>query len=100
MVAKLIFQHSLLQPSVFSYYYQQCKKNNSVKFIVKNWQLWLPEFYRKKYGDNILGFNLNLQLNTVISLTDIMLIYQPIKVLKSVLVPLKYTDNHQMQVVM
>ncbi len=32
-----------------------CKKK-SVKFTVKNWQLWLPEFYRKKYGNNILGF--------------------------------------------
>ncbi len=31
------------------------------------------------------GSNLNLQLNPVISLTDIMLIYQPIEVLKSVL---------------
>ncbi len=51
---------------------------------MKNWQLWCREFYRKKYGNNILGFNLNLQLNTVISLTDIMLIYQPIEVLKSV----------------
>uniref|UniRef100_A0A673HL35 Voltage-dependent L-type calcium channel subunit alpha n=1 Tax=Sinocyclocheilus rhinocerous TaxID=307959 RepID=A0A673HL35_9TELE len=30
-------------------------------------------------------FNLNLQLNTVISLSEIMLIYQPIEVLKSVL---------------
>uniref|UniRef100_A0A671MRP8 Interphotoreceptor matrix proteoglycan 1 n=1 Tax=Sinocyclocheilus anshuiensis TaxID=1608454 RepID=A0A671MRP8_9TELE len=50
-------------------------KNNSVKFIVKNRQLWLPEFYRKKYGSNVLGFNLNLQLNTVISLTDKMLLY-------------------------
>ncbi len=45
----------------------------------------MPEFYRKKYGNNVLGFNLNLQLNTVISLTDIMLIYQLFKVLKSVL---------------
>ncbi len=45
-------------------------------------QLWLPEFYCKKYGSNILGFtvlNLNLHLNTVISLTDIMLIYQLLK---------------------
>ncbi len=33
----------------------------------------MPEIYRKKYGNNILGFNLNLQLNTVISLTDIIL---------------------------
>ncbi len=32
-----------------------CKKK-SVKFTVKNWQLWLPEFYFKKYGNNILGF--------------------------------------------
>ncbi len=32
-----------------------CKKK-SVKFTVKNWQLWLPEFSRKKYGNNILGF--------------------------------------------
>ncbi len=31
-------------------------------------------FYRKKYGSNILGY-LNLHLNTVISLTDIMLTY-------------------------
>ncbi len=31
-------------------------KKNSVTFTVKNWQLWLPEFYRKKYGNNILGF--------------------------------------------
>ncbi len=23
-------------------------KENSVEFTVKNWQLWLPEFYRKK----------------------------------------------------
>ncbi len=60
------------------------KKKVSVKFTVKKRQLWWPEFYCKKYS-NILGFNLNLQLNTVISLTDIMLIYQPIKVLKSVL---------------
>ncbi len=30
-------------------------------------------------------FNLTLQLNSVISLTDIMLIYQPIEILKSVL---------------
>ncbi len=42
------------------------------------------------YGNNILGFTVlplkvTLQLNTVISLTDIMLIYQPIKVRKSVL---------------
>ncbi len=22
----------------------------------KNWQLWLPEFYHKKYGNNNLGF--------------------------------------------
>ncbi len=51
------------------------------QFTVKNWQRW---FYRKKYGNNILGFNLNLQLNTIISLTDIMLIYQSIEVLKSV----------------
>ncbi len=61
-----------------------CKKK-SVKFTVKKRQLWLPEFNCKKYGNNSLGFNLNLQLNTVISLTDIMLIYQPIKVMKSVL---------------
>ncbi len=53
--------------------------------MVKNRQLWLLEFYRKKYGNNILGFNLNLNLNTVISLTDIILIYQPIDVLKSIL---------------
>ncbi len=26
------------------------------KIYGKNWQLWLPEFYRKKYGNNILGF--------------------------------------------
>ncbi len=57
-----------------------CKKH-SVKFTVKKRQLW---FYRKKYGNSILGFNLNSQLNTVISLTDIMLIYQSIEVLKSV----------------
>ncbi len=44
------------------------------KIYGKNQQLWLPEFYRKKYSNNILGFNLNLQLNTVISLTAIMLI--------------------------
>ncbi len=53
----------------------------------KNSQLWLPEFYRKKYGSNILdfyGFNLNLHLNTKISLSNIMLIYQPMEVLKSV----------------
>ncbi len=24
--------------------------------MVKNWQLWLLEFYHKKYGNNILGF--------------------------------------------
>ncbi len=57
-------------------------------YTVKNRQLWLPELYCKKYGNNILGFygfNLNLRLNTVISLTDIMLIYHPIEVLKSVL---------------
>ncbi len=47
-------------------------KTYSVKFTVKKQQLCLPEFYRNKYGNNILGFNLNLQLNTVISLTDIM----------------------------
>ncbi len=29
---------------------------NSVKFTVKNWQLCLPEFYCKKYSNNILGF--------------------------------------------
>ncbi len=55
------------------------------KFMVKKRYLWLPEFYSKKYGNNILGFTLNLQLNTVISLTDIMLIYQPAEVLQSVL---------------
>ncbi len=38
----------------FRQYYTVKKK--SVKFTVKNWQLWLPEFYRKKYGNNILGF--------------------------------------------
>ncbi len=32
-----------------------CKKK-SVKFTVKKRQLWLSEFYRKKYGNNILGF--------------------------------------------
>ncbi len=31
-------------------------KKKSVKFTVKYQQLWLPEFYRKKYGSNILGF--------------------------------------------
>ncbi len=39
----------------------------------------------KKRRFRFYGFNLNLQLNTVISLTDIMLIYQPVEVLKSVL---------------
>ncbi len=39
----------------------------------------------KKQHFRFYGFNLNLQLNTVISFTDIMLIYQPIEVLKSVL---------------
>ncbi len=52
----------------------------------KKRQLWLPEFYRKKYGSSrFYGFNLNLQLNSVISLTDVMLIYQPVEVLKSIL---------------
>ncbi len=46
-----------------------------------------------RQGNNILGLNFNLQLNTVSSLTDIMLIYQPTD-------ELKYTDNHQKQVVM
>ncbi len=32
-----------------------CKKN-ICKIYGKNQQLWLPEFYRKKYGSNILGF--------------------------------------------
>ncbi len=61
--------------------------------IVKN----IRKIYDKKtaavveiYGNNILGFTVlplkvTLQLNTVISLTDIMLIYQPIKVRKFVL---------------
>ncbi len=43
-----------------------------------------------KYGRNILafyGFNLNLHINNIISLTDIMLVYQPIEVLTSVLYP-------------
>ncbi len=43
-----------------------------------------------KYDSNILafyGFNLNLHINNIISLTDIMLIYQPIEVLTSVLYP-------------
>ncbi len=55
----------------------------SVKFMVKNCQL-----YGMVYGCNVLGFygfNLNLQLKKCISLTDIMLIYQPAEVLKSVL---------------
>ncbi len=51
--------------------------DESAKFTVKKRQLCF--FFR------FYGFNLNLQLNTVISLTDIMLIYQPIEVLKSVL---------------
>ncbi len=57
------------------------------KMCGKNLQLWLPEFYRKNYGSNILGFygfNLKIHLNTVISLSNIMLIYQPMEVLKSV----------------
>ncbi len=29
-----------------------CNKK-SVFFTVKYWQLWLPEFYRKKYGDHV-----------------------------------------------
>ncbi len=49
------------------------KKKILVLFMVTQRYLWLPE----KYCNNILGFTLNLQLNTVISLTDIMLIYQP-----------------------
>ncbi len=61
-----------------------CYMGKNVKMYDKNRQLWLPEFYCNEYGSNILGFNLNLHLNTVISLTDIMLIYQPIEVLKSV----------------
>ncbi len=32
-----------------------CKKK-SVKYTVKNWQLRLPEFYRKRYGSNIFSF--------------------------------------------
>ncbi len=51
--------------------------------MVKNCQL-----YGMVYGSNVLGFygfNLNLQLKKCISLTDIMLIYQPAEVLKSVL---------------
>ncbi len=40
---------------IYKYIYIHCKKK-SVKFTVKNWQLWLPEFSRKKYGNNILGF--------------------------------------------
>ncbi len=51
-----------------------CFKSQGVSYTVKNWQLWLPEFYCKKYGNDILGFTVYLQLNTVISLTDIMLI--------------------------
>ncbi len=31
-------------------------KKKNVKFTVKKRQLWLPQFYRKKYGNNILGF--------------------------------------------
>ncbi len=31
-------------------------KKKSIKFTVKNQQLYLPEFHRKKYGSNILGF--------------------------------------------
>ncbi len=61
------------------------KKKILVLFMVTQRYLWLPEFYSKKYCNNILGFTINLQLNTVISLTDIMLIYQPAEVLKSVL---------------
>ncbi len=57
-------------------------KKKTVKFTVKNGscgstvQNTVTTFY---------CFNLHLQLNTVISYTDIMLLYQAIEVLKSVL---------------
>ncbi len=43
------------------------------------------KFYYKNTVAKFLVFNLNVQLNIIISLTDIMLIVQPIEVLKSVL---------------
>ncbi len=61
--------------------YIQLSQINTVTFIVNKRQLWLPEFYCK----NMVATYLLPQLNTVISLTDIMLICQPIEALKSVL---------------
>ncbi len=43
-------------PKVVLQYESYTVKKKSVKFTVKNRQLWLPEFYRKKYGNNVLGF--------------------------------------------
>ncbi len=72
----------------------------------------MPEFYRKKYGSNVLGFTdltfeqFNLQLIQLkftikkrISLTNVMLLYQPIEVLKSVLITIKIRwrwESHMM----
>ncbi len=80
-------------PKVVLQYESYTVKKNSVKFTVKNRQLWLPEFYRKKYGNNVLGFTV------LISLTDIMLIptYWSTEICFA---SLKYTDNHQKQVMM
>ncbi len=63
-----------------------CTVNKLIEFTLKKrtkkgTQLWF-------YCENTVahfrfyGFNLNLHLNTVILFTDIMLIYQPIEVLK------------------
>ncbi len=55
--------HTKQEESAFSYYaacswnqLPHCKKRLCAIYGKKNGQLWLPEFYRKKYGSNILGF--------------------------------------------
>ncbi len=56
--------------------------------------------YTVKKKKKVLRFQLNLQLNTGILWTDIMLVYQPIEVLKSVLYLCKTlitTNSHMMK---
>ncbi len=43
------------RPVIFDQEHRTIKKK-TVKCMVKKRQLSLPEMYRKKYGDNILGF--------------------------------------------
>ncbi len=77
--------HFAFFPSLNSADRQQSPTQQQLKFTVKIYGKKMAAVVNLKIRFSFYGFNLNLQLNTIISLTDIMLIYQPIEVLKSVL---------------